>query len=242
MMRALRAEWGKTFSIPSPLLCLVGTVVLVLVTAASLGNDFVHDIGTGDRPAQATMRAIDALGPAVQFGLLTLAAFAMVLITSEYSSGSIRSTFQAQPRRAVVLAGKTVVGVVVGFLSGCATAGLGLAAATFALAGHAAPLAEPPVVTMLRVGAVFAAAVVLLVAIGAILRHSVGTLCVGVVLLVGMLALPSSVSVWTPAGGAARFIVASDADYPSLVGLLVATAWAAAAYAIASVQLARRDA
>lgn len=242
MIRALRAEWGKSFSIPSPSLCLIGTVLLVVATAASLGTDFVHGISTGEHPGHAMMRTIDALGPAVQFGLLAFAAFAMVLITSEYATGSIRSTFQAQPRRAVVLASKTIVGAVVGFVTGCITGGLGLAAGHLALLGHAAPFAEPPAVTVLRVGVLFAAAAVLVVAIGAILRSAVGTLAVGVVLLVGMLALPSSVSVWTPAGGAAQFVTAGNVDYPSGVGLLIVLAWAAATYALAFVLLQRRDA
>lgn len=242
MIRALRAEWGKTFSILSPLLCLVGTVILVVVTAATLGNDFVHGISNGEHPAQLTMRAIDALGSAVQFGLLTFAAFAMTLITSEYSSGSIRSTFQAQPRRAVVLAGKTTIAAVVGFAAGCITGGLGLAAGYLALNGHAAPFAETPAVTVLRVGALFAVAAALVVAIGAIVRNAVGTLAIGVVLLVGMLALPSSISIWTPAGAAAQFLTASGTDYPSIIGLLIVLAWAAAAYTLASVLLQRRDA
>lgn len=242
MIRTVRAEWGKAFSILSPSACLIGTVMLIAITSSTLGNDFVHGIGIGEHPASQTMPSIDALGPAVQFGLLTFAAFAMVLITSEYACGSIRSTFQAQPRRAVVLAGKTVVGAVVGLVSGCVAGGLGLAAAYLALDGHAAPAAESPALTVLRVGALFAVAAVLVIAIGAIVRNGVGTLAVSVVVLVGMLTLPSSVSVWTPAGAAAQFVTANDDDYPSVVGLLVVAGWATAAYALASVLLRRRDA
>jgi ABC-2 type transport system permease protein len=242
MIRALRAEWGKTFSILSPFLCLVGTVLLVVVTTATLGNDFVHGISTGEHPAQLTMRVTDVLGSAVQFGLLTFAAFAMTLITSEYSSGSIRSTFQAQPRRAVVLAGKTIIAAVLGLAAGCITGGLGLASGYLALNGHAAPHAEAPAVTVLRVGALFAVAAALVVAIGAIVRNAVGTLAIGAVLLVGMLALPPSISKWAPAGAAGQFLTASGTDYPPSIGLLVVVAWAAVAYTLASVLLHRRDA
>jgi ABC-2 type transport system permease protein len=235
MIRALRAEWGKTFSILSPLLCLISTVVLVAATAASLGNDFVHGLGIGEHPAGATMRVVDALSPAVQFGLLTFTAAAMTLITSEYSTGSIRSTFQAQPRRSVVLAGKTLVAAALGVVSGAVAGVLGVAAGSLMLAEHTAPSAEAPVVTVARVAVLF-------VALGAIIRSAVGTLAVGLVLLVGMLALPPSMSVWTPAGAAGRFVTADDADYPAAVGLLIVAGWAAAAYAAASVLLERRDA
>lgn len=242
MIAALRAEWSKTFSILSPVLCLVATLVLVVVTAASLGNDFVRGIDIGEQPPGATQNAVEVLGPAVQFGLLTFAAFAMLPITSEYSSGSIRSTFQAQPRRGIVLAGKTAIVLAVGVLAGSVTGALGLAMSYLALADHAAPPAEPPVVTVFRIGALFAVAAILIIAVGTIVRSAVGTLAIGVVLLVGMLALSPSVSVWTPAGAAAEFITGSDAEYPSFVGLLIVAAWAVLTYAIASVILRRRDA
>lgn len=242
MIRALGAEWGKTFSILSPLLCLISTVVLVAVTAASLGNDFVHGLSLGEHPAGTTMRVVDVLGPAVQFGLLTFTAAAMTLITSEYSTGSIRSTFQAQPRRWVVLAGKTLVAVALGVVSGAVAGGLGVAAGSLTLAGHAAPAAESAAVTVARVAALFGVVAVLVVALGAIIRSAVGTLSVGLVLLVGMLAMPPSMSVWTPAGAAGRFVTGDGTDYPSVVGLLIVAGWAAAAYAAASVLLERRDA
>ncbi|MFT4287877.1 hypothetical protein [Nocardioides sp.] len=242
MIGALRAEWGKTFSLLSPILCLAATLITVVVTALSLGNDFVRGLDIGEQPAGATANVVDVLGPAVQFGILTFAAFAMVTITAEYSSGSIHSTFQAQPRRALVLAGKSVIGVAIGLLSGTIVGALGLAAGLFALEGHAAALREPGAVTALRVGVLFAVAAILVIAIGVIVRSAVGTLAASLVLLVGMLALPPSVSVWTPAGGAAAFVTADHTDYPSFVGILVVAAWAAAAYVIASVLLQRRDA
>ncbi|MFT4136343.1 hypothetical protein [Microbacterium sp.] len=242
MISALRAEWGKTFSLLSPILCLAATLVIVVITALSLGNDFVRGIDIGEQPLGAVAGVADVLGPAVQFGNLTFAAFAMVTITAEYSSGSIHSTFQAQPRRAIVLAGKTVISIMVGLLSGTIVGALGLAAGLLALEGHTAALREPAVVTALRVGVLFAVTAILVIAIGVIVRSAVGTLAVSLVMLVGMLALPPSVSRWTPAGGAAAFVTADNADYPAFVGISVVAAWAAATYMIASVLLQRRDA
>lgn len=242
MIGALRAEWGKTFSILSPALCLVATLMIVTITALSLGNDFVRGISIGEQPPGATLNAVEVLGPAVQFGLLTFAAFAMMIIAAEYSSGSIRSTLQAQPRRAIVLAGKTTVGAIAGLVAGTLIGGLGLAASYFALDGHADPFMEAPTLTALRVGALLAVTAVLVIAIGVIVRSAVGTLAISIVLLVGTLALPPSVSVWTPAGAAAQFITADSTDYPSIVGLTVVVVWAALAYGVASALLQRRDA
>jgi ABC-2 type transport system permease protein len=242
MIHAISAEWGKTWSVRSPMLCLLSTVLLVVLTAASLANDFVHGIGIGEHPADATVPAASNLGPAIQFGLLTFTAFAMTLMTSEYTTGSIRTTFQAEPRRGVVLASKTLIGLLVGLVMGAVVGALGLAASDLALQGHSAIASESAVVTVTRVSGVFALAAVLVVALGAIIRSAVGTLAAGIMLLVGALALPTSVSVWTPAGGAGQFLEASDEHYPSVVGLVVIAVWAAVAYAVAAWLLRRRDA
>jgi ABC-2 type transport system permease protein len=242
VIRALNAEWGKTWSVRAPLLCLLGTVLLVMITAASLANDFVHGIGSGEHPVGAVMPAVSALGPAVQFGLAAFTAFAMTLITSEYTTGSIRSTLQAEPRRGVVMASKALIGLAVGLAAGAAVGALGLATSDLALQGHAAIAGESPVVTVMRVAGLFAVAAVLVVALGVIIRSAVGTLAVGVVLLLGTLALPSSVSAWTPGGAAGEFLEASNNSYPSIVGLVVITVWAATACLVAIWLLHRRDA
>jgi ABC-2 type transport system permease protein len=215
---------------------------LVVITAASLGNDFVHGIGSGEHPADAVMPAVSALGPAVQFGLLTFTAFAMMLITTEYATGSIRSTLQAEPRRGVVLASKALIGLGVGLVVGAVVGGVGLAVSHLVLQGHATVATESPIVTVLRVAGLFAVAAVLVVALGAIIRSAVGTLAAGVVLLVGTLALPASMSVWTPGGAAGEFLEASTDHYPSIIGLMIIAAWAAIAYLVATWLLYRRDA
>jgi ABC-2 type transport system permease protein len=242
MIRAIRAEWGKTWSVRAPLLCLLGTVLLVVTTSAALGNDFVHGIGMGERPPGAAMPLVSALGPAVQFGLLTFTAFTMTLVTSEYTTGSIRSTLQAAPRRWVVLTSKAVIGLLVGFVLGAAVGALGLAAADLALQGHAAPAGESLPPTTLRAASLFAVSSVLVVALGAIIRSSVGTLACGAVLLVGTLALPASASVWTPGGAAGEFLEWSAASYPPVWGLAVIALWAGAIYLLALWSLHRRDA
>jgi ABC-2 type transport system permease protein len=93
----LHSEWGKTWSVRAPLACLIGTGALVLLTAASLANDTMVSIRSGDLPVGTTVPAVDAVGPAVQFGQLAFGAFALQLITAEYATGLIRSTLQVPP-------------------------------------------------------------------------------------------------------------------------------------------------
>src|ERR1700709_2424737 len=66
MWRTVGAEWGKTWSVRAPWACLVATAALIMGTATSLANDFVHGIGTGEQPAGATMAVVDAVGPGTQ--------------------------------------------------------------------------------------------------------------------------------------------------------------------------------
>ncbi len=239
---ALFAEWGKTWSVRAPLATLLGVPIVVIVTAFTLANDFVVGLGSGEHPGVEVMPIGDAIGPAVQFGMVVLAAFAMSPITTEYSTRTIASTLAAQPRRARVLSAKTLivaaVGLVVGVMSGVA----GVALVDVALQGHLAPGGENPILTGLRVGALFAATAVLALGIGAIVRSSVGTLSIATMVLVGTLVLPPSISVWTPGGAAGEFLTASDAAYPSAVGLAIDVAWAAAAYGLGLWAMRRRDA
>ncbi|MFI6513761.1 hypothetical protein ACIBCT_39680 [Streptosporangium sp. NPDC050855] len=241
MIGALRAEWGRTWSIRSPWFCLAGAVLTVVGIAGTLANDFVHGLGTGEHGTADTMAASDAAGPAVQFGLVVFAAFAMITITSEYATAGILATFQAEPRRVLVLAAKAAVAAGVGLPAGALAGCLATALAHLTLGGHAAPASEVAAVTGLRAGALFAVSAVLVVALGALIRSAVGTLAVAVVLLVGTLALPS-VAAWTPAGAVAEFLGAGQGTYPPIAGLLVVAAWAAALFAGASWALTRRDA
>lgn len=242
MINALHAEWGKTWSVRSSWLSLAGVVVVVLVTALALAGDVENAIRLGERSPDSLVSAAEVTGPAAQFGIAVFAAFAMLLITAEYSSGSIRSTFQAAPRRTLVLRSKTCIAAGVGLVAGTITGAAGLGIATFVLNDHVAPAPEPLAVTALRIGLIFTTSAVLVVGLGAIIRSAVGTLAAALVLLVGSIVLPVSVSVWTPGGAIGEFILASDATYPAIMGLVVNVGWATAAFGGAVWSLRYRDA
>src|SRR5688500_12671032 len=108
---------------------------------------------------------------------------------------------------------------------------MGLTLIELILGDHAEPLGTDRWVISLRVAAVVATTSVLITAVGAIVRHAVGTLALSIVLLVGLLALPSSSGVWTPAGGAEEFPRWSGTAYPPTTGLGIVVAWTVATYA-----------
>lgn len=241
MIATIEAEWSKTWSLRSSWATLGASVVLILVTAFSLANDFLHDLATAT-PSSTSMAPVDALVPAVQLGQTVLVAFVMIAMTSEYATGAIRTTFLAEPRRGRVLAAKAVTSAGAATVAAFASSIAGLIIIELILGDHAEPLGTDRWVISLRVAAVVAATSVLVTAVGAIVRHAVGTFALSLVLLVGLLALPPSSSVWTPAGGAAEFMLWTDTTYPPITGLGVVVAWTIVTYAAGLWLLRRRDA
>jgi len=238
---AVRAEWGKTWSLRSPFLCLAGASVLICATAWSLANDFVYGLARGDRGSGTTMEPIDAVAPAVQFGLLLLAAFVLLTVTSEYVSGSIRSTLLAEPRRWPMLAAKTAVSAFSAALVALVTVAVAGELVQLVLGEHAAAGASIPA-TAARAALIVLVDAVIVVGLAVMVRHSVGALALSFVVFVATLALPSSVAVWSPAGAGSAFLTGDATSYPAVVGLVITASWAVAIYAAGVIVLRRRDA
>jgi ABC-2 type transport system permease protein len=230
------------WSVRSPALCLLGAGVLTVLAALTLANDFVHGITIGDRAADATLPPDEAVGPAVLLGTAVFVAFAMLPVTSEYVTGSIRSTFLAQPRRRLVLAAKTAVTAGSGLVVGVVTGWAAEAGSRLVLGDHAAPSGTPGPLA-LNVGAVLALDAVLVAGLASLLRSPVGTLAAGMTITSAALMLPDRLNAWTPAGATVRLISGDHGEYPAgPVALAVLVAWSAAVYAAGSWLLERRDA
>jgi ABC-2 type transport system permease protein len=241
MIAALRAEWGKTWSLRSPAACLASAVVLVVATAWTLANDFTYGLAHGDRPSAATMRPVDAVAPAVQFGLVVFAAFAMLGVTSEYTGGTIRTTLRAVPQRWPMLAAKATVSATVAAVAGFGAVAVSGVLAQVVLEGH---LAAGPstLATAARAALIIALNAVFIAGVAAIVRNSVATLVASILTLVATLALPARVSAWTPSGAAGALLAGDPDVYPSSVGALVLAGWAVAGGAVGTLALSRRDA
>jgi ABC-2 type transport system permease protein len=230
--RAFAAEWGKTWALRSSWFAVPAAVLLTVVTAMTLANDFRYDIDQHRLPPTETLAVIEPLGAGFQLGMLALVALAMLVVTAEYGTGLIRATFLARPRRGDVLLAKTAVAVLVGVAGGLLCGAAGWVAARLVLGHFTAPGEAVPAV--LRIGAVAGLACALTVAVASVLRSAAGTLTTVFVLLVGLQVLDFA---YSPAAGAVRFV--ADA---SATGAAVLVAWTVAAQAIAHVLLVRRDA
>lgn len=108
--QTVKAEWIKFWTVRSTVWSLVATLVVMVgisVLAAWGTTTEVVDPGSHMNTAQL-------LSAGYQVGQLAVAILGVLTIAGEYSTGMIRSTFAAVPRRVTVLAAKALVlGVVV---------------------------------------------------------------------------------------------------------------------------------
>ena len=118
-MTALNAEWTKIRTAPGTIWLLPATMVLTVAvsTAATAATRCPAGAACPVDPAKLSLTG-------VEFGQAVVAILAVLAISTEYSTGMIRATLTAMPRRAVVLAAKAAV-----------TTGPVLAAAAVAVAG-----------------------------------------------------------------------------------------------------------
>jgi ABC-2 type transport system permease protein len=119
---ALRAEWTKLRTVPGTAWILTAICVLTVAVGAATAAATRCGAGTGCAidPTKVTLTGIEV-------GQAVVAALAVLVISGEYSTGMIRTTFTAMPRRWTALAAKAVT-----------LTGLVLAAAVVAVAGSLA--------------------------------------------------------------------------------------------------------
>ena len=99
----LHAEWTKLRTAPGTAWLLLAVVALtVAVSAAAAAATRCPAAGCGQDPAKISLTGVD-LGQAV------VAILAVLAISGEYSTGMIRITLAAMPRRTTVLAAKAAV-------------------------------------------------------------------------------------------------------------------------------------
>jgi ABC-2 type transport system permease protein len=100
---ALHAEWTKLRTVPGTA-WLVATTIVITVAGSAITASVVKCSGNicGADPVKNSLTG-------VMLGQATVAVLAVMVMTSEYSSGMIRATLAAMPRRTAMLAAKASV-------------------------------------------------------------------------------------------------------------------------------------
>ncbi len=152
LRETLHAEWTKLRTVPSTRWLLFTLIALtvgasVLATAvekcpASCGEDTTKLSLTG-----------------ILLGQAAVAVLAVLVMSGEYSSGMIRTTLTAVPRRAIALAAKAIVLTVVVLAAGAMATAASVVAGRYILPGNGFTGAHGSEVLVLSVGPTLRAAV-----------------------------------------------------------------------------------
>jgi ABC-2 type transport system permease protein len=216
---ALRSELTKLLSVRSTYWTLLALVV------ASIGWAVLVCAGTTSHGASSDFNSTQAsLAGLVALGDLIISVLGALVITSEYSTGMIRTSLTAMPRRGVVYAAKALVFAAVTLTVSLVTsfASFFVGQAILASKHLNTTLAQPGVLrAVLMTAAVVAVFGLFAYGVGAFIRHSAGaiTAMLGVIFVIPLLAqaLPASwyedIERWLPGGSALSPIVTSAAPH-----------------------------
>jgi hypothetical protein len=244
----LVSEWTKFRSVRSTYWTMLVAVVTPIGASALVAAAIAAAKAPGPRP--------DPLLPgfvSLEYAVIAVGILGVLTFTTEYTSGLIRTTFTAVPRRWAVLAAKAAVTGAVTLVAGELVAFVSFAGVQAILSGkhRGVSLAHPGVAGAVAAeGALLCVCAVFGVATGAVVRHTGGAIAA----LAGLLFLPAIVGLlpapWNDRIGrftlfyAARQVTAlhpSTAMFGPVLSMVVLLAWPAAALIAAVAVLNRRS-
>lgn len=268
--RILRSEWIKVTTVPSTVILLAITLVVMVGLSAlyawqlAVSVEFMADASPemqaqmGGGMDMLREQALMAPASGYIFGQLLIASLAVVLIASEWGTGMIRSTMVAVPARIPALLAKNLVIALIAFVLGAGAAFISyfLAQPILGAENLEFDLTEDGVLrSILNTGTYLAFIAVISMGIGTLLRNTAG----GVVTAIGLffvfpviiVNLIQGLADWIP--DAARFLPTNAGDRMLLIpadeagqltaleGGLVMAAWAVALLIVSLLVAKRRD-
>ena len=170
----LRSEWTKLRSVRSTFWALTVTVVLGVGLGAVISAAAAHGYARSSVSGKLSWDPAGVSLAGVAVAALAIAVLGVLCISSEYSSGMIRTSLIAVPKRGRVLAAKSLVFAAVTFVVGEAASFAAFFVGQALISGHAphAVLGDPGAARAVAgTGLYLTALAVLSVAAGTLLRH-----------------------------------------------------------------------
>jgi len=219
-VQLVRSEWTKLRSVRSTWICLFLIFFLTVLFAWIFPATIASHWATGKPADRLNFDPVSTTQIGVIFSQLVVGVFGALAITSEYSTGSMRTTLAAIPRRSTLIAAKSFVVFALVFVVSEITAFVAFfvgSAVLKAYGGKELPAnstlldqlrsSHVPVasisdhgvaIAIFRGGLYLALIALIALGIGLLLRHSAGAISVivGLVFVVPLLiqALPNSIS------------------------------------------------
>lgn len=236
----LVSEWTKLRSVRSTYWCVLLAIILGIGlgaaisagSAAGYSDQSAHDRALFD-PAAISLAGLF-------FAQLALGVFAIMTVSAEYSTGMIRTTVAAVPRRGYVLAAKAMLVALVSFVTSIAVAFTAFPIGQAILNRHhlGVSLGDPHVARAVLGGGLYIGALSMMaLGLAVIIRHTAGaiTALVAVVFIIPIVTqlLPDSIqhnfSRYLPAnaGSAITNVVQSSNSLGPWTGYAVFLGWVA---------------
>ena len=254
-LRVAVSEWTKLRSLRSTLWSLFAAILLTILLPVLFAAITSSHWGSMSAHERADRHPLDIALAGVNLSQLAIAVLGALVITGEYSTGMIRASFAAVPKRLPVLWAKTAVFGLVTLLLMVGPVLIAFFASQAILSRHhilQVSFSHPGVARSVIGGAVYLMLVgIFALGIGAIVRNTAGAIATfaGIFFVIPPLMniLPSSwndaISKYLPSeAGRQLFSLTHDANSlsPGAGGLLF-VGYCALTLAIAAVLLVRRD-
>lgn len=255
---SIASEWSKLWSVRSTWWCLIGAVVLMALYSVPLGLD--ASAPNPDLPrAQQLVHAEDVATAGLLFTQFALITLALLTVTSEYASGSMRTTLQCDPQRGRVLLSKLVVVVVVALLAGALLGVLGAWLGHLAAGEYGVFEVSAVAVVAAKIAAYVGVATAMSIGVAMALRSTAGTLVtvfmalflVPIVFMMSGVDVMIDIAYYLPGTAGTEFLgvgiatifgLGDAVPYSRTGGFAVLLAWLAVALAAGYAVLRRRDA
>lgn len=248
LIGAVAAEWTKLWTVRSTRWLVCGSVLLMAAPAPSAGltlanNNEADGLHTLYKPGDV------AGGTAFYMVQLMVAALAMLMMTAEYGTGSIRSTLQWVPDRGRLLLAKSVVIGAVTLVMGFVIAVVGVLPADLPLGRYSDVQPGRMACQVAAIAVYICLSSVFTVYLATLIRSAPATLTTAFLVMAVPAVMQASgipplvwTSQYTPAIGGRNFIMIDTGPYPAPVGSAVQLAWVVGGFFAARLVLDRRDA
>jgi ABC-2 type transport system permease protein len=175
---ALDSEWAKIRTVRSTYWTLFAVVLVSIGVSVALAAAY---IATWDSLSQETRSTVDVSYTlvGVNFGVMVIGVLGVMVISSEYSTGMIRTSLTALPRRGMMLGAKLTVLAVLSLLIGLLVSFVSYFATEpfYSSKGVHISLSDGHSLRAVLLAGVYIALVALIgFAFGALLRHTAGAI------------------------------------------------------------------
>ncbi|KUJ38288.1 ABC transporter permease [Streptomyces sp. NPDC093228] len=254
MAHVIRSEWTKIRSVASTVwtlsAALVVTVALGMLISALTRREF-DSMSPRDR---LTLDPTFISFAGMSLGQLAMIVFGVLVVSNEYSTGMIRTSLAAVPRRATFLFGKITVATALALVVGMATSFLAFFLGQAVLGPHGARLGDPGVLRAVVGGGLYMTLIAMFsMGIAAMLRSPM--LSLGVLMpffflisnILGNVSATKKIGRFLPDQAGSRILqvvpgAADDTPYGPWGGLGIMVLWVAAALIGGYALLKQRDA